>query len=161
MATIDLKKTTVTISDGDTTPNTLTMKIGEGNATYTIARNIDYILDRGNLDGVREGDQVPCALNIDAVYEFYMSADAEAITPAEALQGIEGASDWVTTGADSCEPYAVDISIEYDPDCGATKIETLTFSEFRWESLDFDISAGTISVAGNCNVVRPSSTRTT
>lgn len=163
MATIDLKKCTVTIQDGDTTPNTLEITIGDGNLTYTIARNIEYMLDRGNLDDVREGDQIPCALSIDAKYEFYISdsGGGESITPAEALQGIEGASAWVSAGADSCEPYAVDILVEYDPDCGTTKKETLTFSEYRWESLDFDIQAGTISTSGNCNAVRPSSARST
>jgi hypothetical protein len=161
MATIDLKKCTVKIQDGSTTPNSLTLTMGEGNLTYTIARNMDYILDRGTIDAVREGDEVPCALTIDASYEFYESDSGESITPAEALQKIGSAAAWVSSGSDPCEPYAVDIILEYDPDCSPTKKETVTFSEFRWESLDFDVQAGTINVSGNCNQVRPTSSRTT
>lgn len=161
MAAIDLKKSTISISDGSSTPNTITLKVGEGNLTFTIARNIDYILDRGTIDSVREGDEVPCAVTLDFVYEFYTSdsGGGEAVTPAEAFQQIGAAVAWVTTGADICEPYAVDITVEYEPNCSPTKDETYTFSEFRYESLDFDIRAGTVSVSGSCNEVRPTTAR--
>ena len=162
MAAIDLKKCTIKITDGSSTPNTITIKVGEGNLTYTIARTIEYILDRGTIDAVREGDEVPCAISLDLVYEFFESdiAGGEAVTPAEALQQIGNAAAWVTTGSDICEPYAVDLTLTYDPDCSPTKTEVLVFSEFRYESLDFDIKAGTISCSGSCNEIRPTSTRT-
>lgn len=162
MAAIDLKKCTLKIQDGTSTPNSLTVKVGEGNITYTIARNIEYVLDRGNIDAVREGDQVPCAVSFDVLYEFYTSdTPGESVTPAEALQKIGNASSWVTTGADVCEPYAVDLIIEYVPNCSPTKDETYTFSEYRYESLDFDVGAGTLSSSGSCNEIRPTVTRTT
>jgi hypothetical protein len=163
MTTIDLKKCTLTIKDGSSTPKECVIKFGDGNLTYSINRNIDYLLDRGVLNDVREGDQVPCDVSFDAIYEFYMSdvAGGESVTPAEALQKIESASAWVSTGADACEPYAVDLVLEYDLTCGTTKDETLTFSEFRYEKLDFDVKAGSISVSGKCNEIRPTSSRAT
>lgn len=162
MAVIDLKKTTVKIIDGTAiTPLEITVVIGEGNLTYSIKRNIEYRLNRGLVasSNVREGDEEPLEVSLDVEYQFYKSEGAEPITPAEALQQIEGASAWVTTGADVCEPYAVDLEVEFDPNCGSVKKETLTFSEFRYESLDFDIDAGTLSTSGKCKEVRPTSVR--
>lgn len=165
MAAIDLKKCLLKIKDGSSTPKSITVTVGEGNLTYSVSRTIEYILDRGNLDLVREGDQVPCSVTFDLVYEFYTSdtAGGEAVTPAEAIQCVGSAvtAGWTTTGADACEPYAVDIVVEYNITCGTTKDETLTFSEFRYEKLDFDIKAGTISASGSCNEIRPTSQRTT
>jgi hypothetical protein len=163
MAAIDLKKCTLKIQDGASTPHSTTVTVGEGNLTYTIARTIEYILDRGTMDKVREGDEVPCKVSFDLVYEFYTSdtAGGEPATPAEAIQGVGAASAWTTTGADACEPYAVDIIVEYNITCGTTLDETYTFSEFRFEQLDFDIKAGTISCSGSCNEIRPTSVRAT
>lgn len=163
MAAIDLKKCTFIIRDGTSTPNEITVKVGEGNLTYTIARTIEYILDRGTIDLVREGDEVPCKVSFDFVYEFYTSdtGGGEPVAPAEALMKTGAAVSWVTTGADACEPYAVDIIVEYNITCGTTKDETLTFSEFRYETLDFDIKAGTISASGSCNEIAPTSVRGT
>lgn len=163
MATIDLKNCSLIIKDATSTPNELTVRIGEGNLTYTIARTIEYILDRGTLDAVREGDQVPCKVSFDCVYDWYESDDAggEPITPAEALMKVGNAASWVTTGADACEPYAVDLILENNITCGTTLDETMTFSEFRYETLDFDVKAGTISASGSCNEVYPTSSRAT
>ena len=38
-----------------TSPNSITIKIGEGNLTYSEKRPVEFKLDRGNLDTVREG----------------------------------------------------------------------------------------------------------
>ena len=162
MAQIDLKKATITIRDGTAvTPNELIVKIGEGNLTFTERRNMEYTLDRGLIDEVREGDQVPMEVNIDFVWE-YLSAPSGGDTPTivEAIKGEGVASDWVSTDDDPCRPYAVDIVVEYDPDCGgATTTETITLPDFRFEEVGHDLREGTMSCSGRCNSVAPLAVR--
>jgi hypothetical protein len=166
MAVIDLKNCTIKLKDGSSTPKSLTIKVGDGNLTYTIARNIEYILNRGVLDAVREGNQVPCKLSLNCNYDFYQGDALDpggAVSPAEAIQGTGGAvtAGWVSAGSDLCEPYAIDVVVENNISCGSVKDETLTFTDFRYESIDFDVKAGTLSVSGSCNVIRPTSVRST
>ncbi len=161
-AQIDLKQATMLIRDGTATPLEITVKIGEGNLSWTEARNIDYVLDRGNLDEVREGDQVPLEVSFDFVWD-YIKGDQSTTTNApsieDALKKINNAAAWVSTDADACRPYAVDIIIIYDPDCSTGDVETITLSDFRYEQFDHDLRAGTVAVSGKCNVVAPSTIR--
>jgi len=154
-AQIDLKYATIKIKDGST--NELTITIGEGNLTYTEARNIEYTLDRGILDEVREGDQIPVDVSMDFVWEYLRGSSASGAPPTveEALKRIGNAANWVSTDADACRPYAVDIEVTYAPipaSCGDQ--EVITLPDFRYESLDHDLRAGTVSVSGKCNVTQ-------
>lgn len=131
------------------------VKIGEGNLTYTENKEYEYLTDRGNLDTVREGNQVPMDVVMDFVYEFVRTGTAEVITPVDALKGIGGAAEWVSSSTDLCEPFCVDIIILHEPPCGTAQDETTTFPEFRHDSLEFDLSAATISATGRCNATEP------
>jgi hypothetical protein len=157
MAQIDIKNAYVKILDGGA--NSITIKIGEGNVTWSEKRNMEYVLDRGTISNVKEGDEVPVELNMDFTWEWIKSQGAEDVTPNEAFKNSGAASGWASSGDDACEPYAVDIVIEYQPDCGTTVGEKITFSEFRYESLDWDLRAGTCSVSGKCNEVMPTTVR--
>lgn len=159
MATIDLKHATVTIRDGTATPNELEIKVGEGNLTYTEKRNMEYRRDRGNLDTVRQGDEEPVEVNFDFEWEFLRSDGAEPVTPEEALKKTGAASAWVSSSADACEPYAVDIVVEYIPPCGTAKSEVIVLQDFRWETLDHNLKDGQISAKGQCNVTEALVTR--
>jgi hypothetical protein len=143
------------------TANEITITIGEGNLSYTRAKTIEYILDRGNLGDVREGDQVPLDVSLDFQWDYISGLPASSIpTIEEALAGDGEASDWTSTDSDACRPYAVDIEITYLPTpstCGDQEI--ITLPDFRWESLDHDLRAGTIAVSGKCNVVVPTAVR--
>ena len=131
--------------------NSLTVRIGTGNLSYSEKRNFDYRLDRGLLDTVREGDQAPLELSFDFEWEFLRSDSGDPPTIEEALKQICGASDWVSSSDDLCEPYAVDIEVLYHPPCGNIKDELITFEDFRWETLDHSIKDGQVSVKGSCN----------
>jgi hypothetical protein len=146
------------------TANEIEVKIGEGNLSYTRARTIEYVLDRGNLDEVREGDQVPLDVSFDFQWEYISGLPASAIPTIEEALANEGeASTWVSSdqGAGAaCRPYAVDIEITYLPTpstCGDQEI--ITFTHFRYESLDHDLRAGTVSVSGKCNILKPTAVR--
>lgn len=136
-------------------PHQLEMKIGEGNCSYSEKRTIEYKKDRGLLDKVREGDQDPVEVKIDAMWEFLRSMPMAAVpTPEEALKQIGPAANWISTSPDLCEPYAVDIQILYTPPCTGEYKELITLPMYRWETLEHDPKAGMIQTSGKCNVVQ-------
>ena len=158
MSRIDFKNCTLKIKDGSS--NSVTVKFGEGNFTYTTTKEMNYYPDRGILDDVVEGDQVPMDVSFEGVWEYIRSpATTAAPTVEEALKKIGGAADWVSTDDDDCRPYAVDLEFENDPNCSADT-ETLTFPDFRCETVEHDASANTLSFSGKCNAIEPTSVRT-
>jgi len=135
------------------------IKIGEGNLKYTENKEYNYMLDRGDLDTVREGDEKPLDVSLEFVYEFVTTGTSEAITPIDALKQQNGAAEWVSSSSDQCEPYAVDIEIEHDPPCGTAETETTVLPDFRYEKLEFSLKDATISVTGKCNASSATVTR--
>lgn len=135
------------------------IKVGDGNVTWTENKEYNYDLDRGNLDTVREGDQIPMDVTIDMTYEHVRTGTSEVISPDDALKGINSASEWVSSSSDACEPYAVDVVLEHVTPCGSAQDETVTLPDFRWESLSHDIDGATISTTGRCNATAPTVAR--
>jgi hypothetical protein len=168
MPQFDLKDCTITLKDGNGTPKSLELTIGQGNIQWTEAQNLEFIADRGKIDtasgGVlRTGDQIPLEVSIDIVYDFYTVKAADADwTPEEFIKGQNNgaAAALTTTGADDCEPYACDIEIARALTHCTTDDEDFTFSEFRWEQMNFDLKAGTLSVSGKCKNIAPTVART-
>jgi hypothetical protein len=165
-AQIDLKDATIKLRDGTPgTPVEIEVKVGEGNLTYSEKRNMTYTLDRGILDEVREGDQVPMDVSFGLIWQYIAGGvDTGAVGTIEDFlkrRGLYAAN--VSSDSDSCRPYAVDIIIEYVPQCSGTTVkrpnETIILSDFRWESLDHDLRAATINCTGKCNVTQATATR--
>jgi len=160
---IDLKDAVLTIQDG-TTPTALsiTVKIGEGNLTYTESRNVEYILDRGLLDEVRLGDEIPLDVNFDFVWE-YISGNTTTTTNVptveDALKAQNNAAAWTSTDSDICRPFAVDLILTHTPACATADSETITFPDFRWDSLDHDLRAGTVACVGRSNATEATKVR--
>lgn len=136
-------------------PQQIEIKIGDGNITYTENRTYDYMLDRGDLDTVREGDQVPLDVRLECTYEHITTGTSEAISPLDALKGIGGADEWVSSSTDLCEPYAIDIEVEHDPPCGTAQTEITLFPDFRPDSKEINFQDAAISLTGKCNVIEP------
>lgn len=137
----------------------LEVNIGEGNLTYTEAKEYEYLRDRGNLDTVKEGDEQPMSVEMEFVFEYVRSQSGQDITPVEAIKGINAASEWVSSSSDLCEPYAVDILLKHCVPCGTDHDQDILLPDFRWESLDYDLQAATISVSGQCNASNATVTR--
>ena len=133
--------------------------VGDGNLTWSEAREFSYDLDRGNLNTVRTGDEQPMEVTLDLVYEFIRSLSAGEPTVEEALKQKERAASWASASADACEPYAVEIVVEQVQPCNSIEPELSVFSPFRHESLDFDMDEATISMTGRCNAIEPTHTR--
>jgi hypothetical protein len=134
--------------------NEIEVNIGEGTLEYTETRTIEYVLNRGVLDEVKEGDEVPLEVNIDFIWEYIKGAGS---TPSieEALKNEGLASTWISTDPDGCRPYAVDIEIDYRPTpttCGDAEI--IILPDFRWESISHGLVDGSINVTGKCNVTK-------
>jgi len=141
-------------------PIQIDIKIGDGNVTYTEANEYEYDLDRGILDTVRAGNEVPMDVSLDFVYEYITTHTAEAVSPMDALKQAGGASEWRSASSDACEPYAVDIEVVHTPICSTQAIETTIFSDFRSDSREVDIGEASVAVSGRCNVTQPSVSRT-
>jgi hypothetical protein len=140
-------------------PQRLTVKLGEGNLTYSEKKEYEYLLDRGNLDTVKEADEQPVEVNLEFVYEYIRSSSGGDITPVDAIKQINEASDWISSSSDLCEPYCLDIRAKHCVPCGTDEDEDVLLQDFRWESLDYDYSAATIAVTGKCNVTDATVTR--
>lgn len=155
-AQIDLKDATITIQDGASA--SIAVKVGQGNLTFTERQNIEYTLDRGVIDEVREGDEVPMEVSFAFTWLYVDPASGGSIggtvTIEDAFKQTGAASGWTSSDADICRPYAVDIVIALAPDCDAVSDSTITLPDFRWEQLEHNLREGTISVSGKCNATK-------
>jgi hypothetical protein len=126
--------------------------LGTGNLTYDEGRNFTYDLNRGNLDTVRQGDEKPISVKLDYKWEFLTAVMGSGLpTIEDAFKKRGEASGWVSSSDDPCEPFAVDVQIEYVPNCEGVDREIIILPDFRWETLSHDPQKGSISVSGQCN----------
>jgi len=132
--------------------NGIYCKLGEGNLTYSEKRNLIYVRDRGFIDTMKVGDDEPMDVSLDFTWEFLRGASGAPPTIEEALKQIGEALNWVSTSADPCEPYSVNMWLLDIPPCG-TDAESIQLSEFRWTSLDHDLKGGKVSVKASCNAL--------
>lgn len=132
----------------------LEVKIGEGTLTFNEKRNMEYVHNRRRIAFVRTGDDDPMDVAFDFIWEFLKSASGDPITIEEAVKGSGNAvaAGWVTSGADPCEPYAVDIRVTYTPPCPNVDLEVITLKEYRWEGGNHDLKAGTVASTGKCKI---------
>lgn len=141
-------------------PNAMIIKVGEGNMTFNEKRTIVYVRDRGILDTVRFGDDEPVDVKLDFIWEFLQATSGSGTpTVEDALKQRGEAANWVTSSSDPCEPYAVDIEVEYVPPCPGTQRETWLFKDFRYEELSHDLKQAQVSITGKCNVHQVIDTR--
>jgi len=140
-------------------PNSIEIRVGDGNLTYDKKKPREYKLDKGRLYLVRNADEAPMDVTFDFVWDHIIGSTGDPITVEEALDGTGRASHWVSSATESCEPYAVDITVLYTPDCEDVEPEKIVFEDFRYDSLKHDIKAGSVACTGACNRVAPTVTR--
>jgi len=130
----------------------LSVKIGEGNLTYSEKRPVEFKRDRGALDTVKNADEEPIDVSLDATWEW-LSSESGATTPTieEALKNSGAAVAWVTTADDTCQPYCVDIEVWNAAGCAVAEDELIVLEEYYYENLDHDLREGTIAMSGRCN----------
>jgi hypothetical protein len=136
-------------------PHQLEFRIGTGNITYDEKRQMLYVKNRGLLDIVREGEQEPIDIKMDFTWEFLSHASGDSVpTIEEALKNTGLASTWTSSEPDLCQPYCVDVEIEYQPQCTGVNREIIDLKKFRWESLNHDLKQGMVAITGKCNTNR-------
>jgi len=140
-------------------PQNIKIKIGDGDFKWSENNQYKYDLDRGLLDTVRDGDDVPMDVSTNFTFEQIKSGTSEVITPTEAFDGADAAAEWVSSDPDSCQPYAIDVVVTDVRPCGSVEPATYVFPMFRSEKRDYDIKNASVAASGKCNVTRPVITR--
>jgi hypothetical protein len=148
---IDLKNSTIYIRDAGT--NFIEIRVGEGNLTYSVGREIAYLDSRGLLDRVREGKEQPCEITFQFIWEHITTHSGEVVSVQDALTQSGAAANWASTSIlDPDAPYSVDIIVLQEDDCQA---EELYFQQFHWENLAHDLRNSTVDCTGKCNATKP------
>ena len=129
------------------------VEIGEGNLTYSEKRALDYVTNGNDISEVREADEDPLDLKMDFTWKRVSDDFAALIDKIDNRTGTQTSSDAI-----ECRPYAVDVKLRYPDACIVPSEKDINFDDFRYESLDYDIKAGTISVSGKCNISYPTIT---
>lgn len=142
-------------------PHQIEITIGDGNCTYDEKRSFKYIRNRGRLNTVRQEQDEPVEVSVDATWEFLRGASGDPPTIEDTLKQRGQASAWVSSAADKCEPYAVNIEIEYDPPCSGEKRELILLQDFRQETFNHDLKMGVLAIKGKANVTEASVSRVT
>ncbi len=149
MARFDFKKAVLKIKDGAN--HSITVKLGEGEFSYTERVSREYLLDRGVLDEIRDGDQVPVDVSLSASW-IYVKGDGSTPSIEDALKKRGAASSWTSVDSDECNPYAVDIEMVYTPSCATGDKETITLEDFRYEEITHPAKSALLAITGKCNV---------
>ena len=140
--------------------NSVTVKIGDGNLSYTEHSKVDFTLDRGVMNTVRNGEDTPMDVTLDLLWDW-LSSESGATTPTieETLKQLGPADDWVSSADDQCQPYCVDIELVNAPNCVGVTDEVIMLEEYYYESLDHDLKKGSVSTKGRCNRKKATKTR--
>lgn len=134
------------------------LKIGNGTVDFTQALDVQYTLDRGNLDTVKTGEDVPMEVSVDLTFEFFTGDKTDSNpSPVDALTQSGPASSWTSTDDDplGCSPYSVDLEVEFNESCAAQLREFYVFQVFYWDDLNPTYKDGKITFKGKCNTIAP------
>lgn len=152
---INLKDSTLRIKDGGS--NSLVVKIGTGDLTYTETQTITYTPDGNVLDDVREGEEVPMQVSFNFIWD-YLKGSSGTPSVEDALKKRGEASAWVSSDSDTCRPYAVDLEFTIAPDCNGDQ-EVILLPDFRWETLNHSARNAMVDCSGRCNAKLATVTR--
>lgn len=143
----------------NTTPaRSVEYKVGDGTLTWSESQQFEYTENKGDLDGVKENDEVPVTLDTSFTWEEFRAVmSSGSPTAVDALLQIGEASGWTSTSDDTtgCSPYCVDLEIEINPNCGNQKKEYIVFEEFNWDDIAPNYKDGKVAFKGSANRVRP------
>lgn len=141
-------------------PRYINVKVGEGNITYSEKKPREYKKDRGRLDSVRNGDEEPVDVSFQMMYEEITSYSTNPPSLEDVLKTRGNASAWTNPDTNNCNSSSVNITFMHTPvGCSTIKREKILLPYFRYEQLDHDPKAGTISCQGKCNATEATATR--
>lgn len=132
------------------------IKVGEGTITWDEEKPREYKLNRGLIDQVRNGDQVPMSVSIELMYEGLTASDpnTDPPTPEDILKHRGAAADWVSADTvDPCTPYCINIRLDWTPPCTTFGTERVILPKFYYEKISHDPKAGKLATSGKCNAI--------
>lgn len=140
-------------------PVRIIAKVGSGD--FSATRNNEWIFDtdRDQLDGVRQGADVPMDVEFGFVYNWLISTTGEPVTLYEALYREGAAAGWHNAALDPCEPYCPDIFLIDIPKCGSSPAEVHYYRRFYPDNSKTSIRNATVELVGKCNANKPEITR--
>jgi len=109
----------------------MVVKFGEGTFTWNIRDTINYELDRGRLEDVRRGDEIPIDISITGKYEYIQQYGADVNERLSLFEAMDGTllngdpNPWVTAASPTpagveieewldCAPYCVALELHND-----------------------------------------------
>ena len=135
-----------------TNPSSIAVTIGEGTFTYSEKRPVEFKLNRGVLNEVREADQEPIDVSFDFSWDYITAATGASVPSVEdALKRLGAAAAWYNASSDPCRPLCVNVSIMNNPTCATVQKEVTEITEFYQEALDHDPDAGQVACSGRAN----------
>lgn len=141
-------------------PHTLEIDVGDGDISYTEAREFEYERNRGRLQDVRKGDEQPVQVQFQFTWEAIRSiTGADTPTIEEFLKRTGPAAAYVSSDDDECAEYAVDLEVTHTPNCSTGQKERVLLPDFRYEQLEHSYQDAVVQCSGQCNVVEATVTR--
>jgi len=153
----------IVIKDGTTTPLSVTIDCDEGDLSIVVHKDRKVIMNRGDLDHVREGVSVPVDLSFTVMFSEFYTDEASSYTPYELLMQQGDATSAASTRADSAEAYCVDVEFTItnpDADTGE-KDELIKVDDFFVEEITFTEGDeyNTLAVSGRAMITSPTITK--
>jgi len=147
----------VIIRDGSAVPKELTLLGAEGDLSFTEVRNTFPILVRGKIVGRTQGDEEQMSVSLTIKFEqwAYESDSDQGISPRDAMRGVNGASDWVSTAP--CGPHSFDLIYKMKDVCGTGGKEVLILRQVHADTIPFNEGdeTNTIRLEGTALVAEP------
>jgi hypothetical protein len=149
----------IVIKDGTTTPLSVTIDCDAGDLNIVTHKDRKVIMNRGTLDHVREGTQVPVDVSFTVYFSEFLTDETSSYTPYELLMQEGDASTAKSTRVDTAEAYCVDVEFTVtNPDADAAeKDELITISDFFVDDITFQEGNdfNTLAVKGRAMISKP------
>ena len=136
-------------------PRKIEVKVGEGDISWSKTKDPQIDLDRGVIDGARDGDQQAMTVDFAFVLDWLASSTTDVPTVDEVLEREGEAADWTNAAADPCETYQVTLKVIDAPDCGSELAEILIFPYFIPTTVNPSVEAASVTVSGVCVATKP------
>lgn len=154
---VDIAKTyrdgSIQIKDDPSGGNSITLTIEEGDLSVTETRNVNVIMDRGGMQGVRKGDDVPIEWSLSLKFtEAIKQTAASDPSVREAVLGVGAAAAWVSTTNNQSDVFTFDLDWTVTTPKAADSDERVSLEDAWIESVAIseDAEANKIELSGKC-----------
>jgi len=123
--------------DGDSPENSQLLALDEGNLQFTVASNVEQILDRGTLSHMRPGDEAAVEGSFAVKFTEFLNQGSNPTTPWEAFKQVGNAASWVSTNDDEGGVYTIGLRFTVRSTSTDEEDERITFAKVVATSIQF------------------------